>query len=92
MTSIEMKEAIESLMKVYGPFAFGVLSLLVIWLAIIQPELDRKGLDFEAQRQMLQQHQEVLNRQDMAMKALETTAVILDRVTQRLERMQGDQP
>jgi hypothetical protein len=81
------KEAIEGLVKVYGPFAFGVASLLIIWLAIIQPELDSKRLDFESHRAVLEKLSEVGQQSEINVRALRDTAVILDRVSTKLEKI-----
>lgn len=40
--------------KQYGPFAFGVITLLIVWMSIINPFVDRYNLDFEAQRKILE--------------------------------------
>ena len=80
------KEAVESLVKVYGPFAFGIVSLLVIWFSIISPELNRKQLDFETYSGLIKQHQTENQQTETIARALHDTAIILDKVTQRLER------
>ena len=76
-----LKDATESLVKIYGPFAFGVVSLLVMWVAIIAPELDRNAVDGEVQRELMFQQVQVTER-------MEDTATILDRVSKRLEEME----
>lgn len=82
-----IKEVTESLVKVYGPFAFGIVSLLVIWFSIISPELNRKQLDFEAYSVLTKSHQEQNLQQEKTVQTLRDTALILERVSQRLEKM-----
>lgn len=84
------KETVESLVKVYGPFAFGIVSLLVIWFSIISPELNRKQLDFEQYSTLIKQHQIVNQQTETVTKAMHDTAIILDKVTQRLEKLNAD--
>ena len=84
------KEAVESLVKVYGPFAFGIVSLLVIWFSIISPELNRKQLDFEQYSTLIKQHQSVNQQTETVARAMHDTAMILDKVTQRLEKLDAN--
>ena len=100
-----MKEAFDQLVKVYGPFAFGLITLLVVWLSIIGPELDRKGLDFDMQRDLMTRHEAMLERQNnlakafeftqiqqtQTIEALKSTAEILDKVTERLQAMKDSE-
>jgi hypothetical protein len=39
---------IQLLATTYGPYAFGVISLLIVWFSIVKPELQRSVLDFQA--------------------------------------------
>lgn len=89
---ITIKDVTESLVKVYGPFAFGIVSLLTIWFAIISPELNRKQLDFEAYSKLIEKHQQENLHQDDIAKTMRDTVLILDRVTQRLERIDNGNP
>lgn len=84
------KEAVESLVKVYGPFAFGIVSLLVIWFSIISQELNRKQLDFEQYSTLIKQHQSVNQQTETVARAMHDTAMILDKVTQRLEKLDAN--
>lgn len=47
--------------KQYGPFAFGVITLLIVWMSIINPFVDRYNLDFEAQRKILESQNTTLD-------------------------------
>ena len=87
MNTAGVKEVTESLAKVYGPFAFGVISLLVIWYSIISPELNRKQLDFENYSSLIKAHQEQNIQQGQTAQTLRDTALILDRVSARLEKI-----
>lgn len=73
------------LAKQYGPFAFGIVSLLVIWFAIMQPELNRKQLDFEQHKQLIQQQHAENIQQAKTAETLRDVAQILDGVTTRIQ-------
>lgn len=78
-------DATSKIANQYGPFAFGVVSLLVIWYAIMAPELDRKQLDFEQHKTLLQQqHQENLQQAETA-ETLRDTARVLEKIVDKIE-------
>lgn len=83
----DAKEVTESLFKVYGPFAFGVVSLLVIWLAIISPEMERRQIDFEVYSKLIERHQQENQQQELTARTMRDAALILDKVAQRLEKL-----
>lgn len=79
---------LNEVVKVYGPFAFGVLSLMLMWAAMIKPELDSRRLEFDQHTRVLQTLNEQMRDQERTNNTIHDTAVVLDRVAQRLERMQ----
>ena len=83
----DLKDTTEKIIQVYGPFAFGVVALLVIWFSIISPELNRKQLDFDAYSSLIKAHQEQNLYAAEAITTIRDTALILERVSQRLEKM-----
>jgi hypothetical protein len=56
----------------YGPYAFGVASLLLIWYVIVRPEMARSRVD--------------LDKVKVITDAQSATAALLERLTERLER------
>lgn len=80
---------LNEVVKVYGPFAFGVLSIMMMWTAMIKPELDARRLEFEQHTRVLQTLNEQMRDQERTNNTIHDTAVVLDRVAQRLERMQS---
>ena len=80
---------LNEVVKVYGPFAFGVLSIMLMWAAMIKPELDARRLEFEQHSRVLQTLNEQMRDQERTNSTIHETAVVLDRVVQKLERMQG---
>lgn len=77
----------------YGPYAFGVVSLLVVWFVIVAPQLESQRVDFKQQQEVVQQlndlsrtHAQTANTLNQASRALETTARTLERTIERLEK------
>lgn len=77
---------------IYGPYAFGVVSLLLIWFSIVRPELSRNKIDFEANQAVaisLTQHdlaqKEIVDTMQKTSQSLEMTAKILERMLQHLD-------
>ena len=68
------------LLERYGPYAFGIVSLLVVWLAIVKPELASRTIDFKRQQLLVEQMQQVSE-------SMRSTAVILDNTANSLEAM-----
>ena len=68
------------LLERYGPYAFGIVSLLVVWLAIVKPELASRTIDFERQQLLIQQMQQLSD-------SMRSTAVILDNTATALEEL-----
>lgn len=81
----ETKQTIMSFGQLYGPYAFGVASLLLIWFTIVKPELNQRNFDFKAQMEVLQS----LNERDVAQKeianSMAATSAVLERIVTRLE-------
>lgn len=93
-----MSEALKEFAKQYGPFAFGIFSLLIIWSIIITPVLRQNTVDFQAHRDLVEQmnktinnHQAVVIEQGRISGSLKEAAVIMERVIsrEREERIQS---
>lgn len=80
-------DGLTAIAKAYGPYAFGLVTVLVLWLAVLRPELDRKNDNFELHRAIIEKQIEQGNRNEDTARTLKETAVILDRVTLRLESL-----
>ena len=46
-TSQMLSGALHLITTVYGPYAFGLASLLITWFTIVGPQLERQAIDFE---------------------------------------------
>lgn len=85
-----------SFATIYGPYAFGVASLLIIWFSIVKPELDHRAIDFKSQMDILKTLGERDRTQESISKSMaETaqtmaaTAAVLERTVLRLEGESG---
>lgn len=83
----------------YGPYAFGVVSLLLIWFVIVKPELENSRLDVGKQEAIVLKQQEIVTQLtnvsaslEATSKTLEATAEINDRVAERLDRISDRTP
>jgi len=79
----------------YGPYAFGVFSLLIIWFAIVKPELNARSMDFEATVKIVDTLQSISATQnditrsmDSTSKSMEITAKILEHTVTNLQEIQ----
>lgn len=77
---------------IYGPYAFGVASLLIIWFSIVKPELNSRAINFQAQIEVLQTlserdkvQQDIADSMEKTSQTLTLTAQILERAVNRME-------
>jgi hypothetical protein len=76
---------VQVLNTAYGPYAFGVCSLLLIWFTIVQPELRANKLDFDTFNKSLVTMQQIGSQQEAISQALSVNARQLERMIDRLE-------
>ena len=72
------------LATVYGPYAFGVISLLVVWFTIVAPQLERQAVDFEKNEAVIESLRSVATSMETISRSMERTATILDTVVQKV--------
>lgn len=80
----DMSFSLADIAKQYGPFAFGLVSLMVIWLTIMQPELTRRNLDFEQQQEVLSQQREITKAQRDISDSQAVTAKMIENSSESL--------
>lgn len=73
-------EVVKAIGERYGPYAFGLVSLLVVWFSIVDPTLKANRVDIDAVR-------ELANKQSETAVLLARTAERLDTIAARLERI-----
>ena len=73
------------LATVYGPYAFGVASLLLIWFTIVAPQLERQSVDFQKNEAVIESLRSVAASMETISRSMERTATILDTVVQKVQ-------
>jgi len=74
-------------MQTFGPQAFGVCSLLLIWYMIVAPELARNKTDYTEFNRGAEMLRETSRATSATSIVLERAAVVLKETTERLERI-----
>jgi len=82
---MEREGILSAMNSAYGPYAFGVASLLLIWFTIVQPELRANKLDFETFNKTLVTMQQISTQQETISQALSVNAKQLERLIDKLE-------
>lgn len=73
------------LSTVYGPYAFGVASLLIIWYTIVSPQLERQAIDYEKNEKVVETLRGVAASMEAISRSMERTATVLETVVQRVD-------
>lgn len=68
----------------YGPYAFGVMSLLLIWYTVVGPQLERSSLNFEKHQAVMDRLVEITSKQKDVATSMERTAIILEQAASKL--------
>jgi hypothetical protein len=76
---------IRTLNSAYGPYAFGVVSLLLIWFTIVRPELQANKLDFDAFQKTLTTMQNISTQQEAISQTLTLNSKTLERMIDKME-------
>lgn len=72
--------------RIYGPYAFGIVSMLILWAVIVKPELQAQRINFEAQTEVLMQMREIQRSQAEMAHSLDTTSKVFVDTAISLER------
>ncbi len=76
-------------MQLFGPYGFGLVSLLLIWFSIVRPELESNKISFESQGKIIMSLTEHNLNQRELVKAMDKTTQTLNITAQILERTVG---
>jgi len=83
-TAIVDSKLFQLLATVYGPYAFGMASLLIIWFTIVAPQLDRQAVDYSKNETVVDSLKSIASTVETTARSLERTAVTLDSVVKQL--------
>jgi hypothetical protein len=75
----------------YGPYAFGLIMFVVIWFFAIQPQLEAQRIDWQSQQQIILKLNELNRNQLVVSQTMDSTAKVLERTVEKLERMNHGQ-
>jgi len=75
------------LATVYGPYAFGVVSLLIVWYTIVGPQLDRQAIDYQENEKHIQALNDVSTSMETISRSMERTAMVLEGIVDRMEKL-----
>jgi hypothetical protein len=78
---------VKVLNSTYGPYAVGVVSLLVVWFLIVAPELKTNRVDMKSQQEIVDKQRETSTQMERTSSTLKETSTIQERIVGRLERM-----
>lgn len=85
--NVSYQRVMQLILTVYGPYAFGVVSLLIVWYTIVAPQLDRQSVDYEKNERHIESLRSVASSMEAISRSMERTAVVLDSVVERMERL-----
>lgn len=68
----------DTIIQYYGPYAFGVAALLIIWFSIVAPELRSNRIDFAKNSELVYQMKEISDTMHRTAQAMERTVARLD--------------
>ena len=81
----------EMLSNVYGPYAFGLISVVVLWFLAVSPQLEANRIDFEAQQEIIIKLNQISANQMQLALAMSNTADTLERTVEKLRYENGKQ-
>ncbi len=75
------------MLTVYGPYAFGVVSLLIVWYTIVGPQLDRQAVDYQENEKHIKALHDVSTSMETLSRSMERTAMVLEGIVDRMEKL-----
>lgn len=65
----------------YGPYAFGVVSLLIIWTMIVSPQLEATKVNYESHQKVVDQMRDIVSMQKELAGTLKDAILAMERIT-----------
>ena len=85
-TVLNHQRLIQLLSTVYGPYAFGMVSLLIIWYTIVSPQLERQAVDYEKNEKAVEALRGVASSMEAISRSMERTATVLENIVVKLDK------
>jgi hypothetical protein len=80
-----IQDLYKTILTLYGPYAFGFVSMLVMWHFIVSPELSRRTIDHEANVKVIRVLEDVTRSTEATSRTLEKTSAVLETLVQELK-------
>lgn len=71
----------------YGPLAFGLICVLLLWRMVLQPQLDAKNIDYEEHRKLATTMQSTAAAMSSTASTMESTSQILSQQSEVLSEI-----
>lgn len=81
------KPLIRLLGTVYGPYAFGIISLLIIWYSIVQPTLANNRIDTQSIAAVAKELAKVADSVGRSAELVNSAVQKMDRLAEKLENI-----
>jgi hypothetical protein len=78
---------VQLIATVYGPYAFGVASLLLIWYTIVSPQLERQAIDFARSEKVVEAQREILQSMATMTRSLEQASMSNEKAAMANEKV-----
>lgn len=72
--------------KDYGPQAFGLICVLILYTTMFKPMLDSTRLDFQAHQRLLEAQRKIIDSMESSSRSNEITSATIDRASSTMER------
>ena len=76
----------------YGPYAFGVASLLIIWTMIVSPQLEATKVNYESHQRVVDQMRDIVAMQRELAVTLKDAIMAMERITAKTSASTEPQP
>jgi len=87
-SKLSYQRFVQLLSTVYGPYAFGMISLLIIWYTIVSPQLERQAVDYDKNEKAVEALRGVASSMETISRSMERTATVLENVVKQLDKTQ----
>jgi hypothetical protein len=87
-TSILDSRILNLVLSVYGPYAFGVASLLLIWYFVAAPQLETQAINHQRNQDMVDQIRDTSQSLERTANTLERTSIVLEAIIEQVDNKQ----
>jgi len=81
---LNMGNMINKVLFFYGPYAFSLVSLILLWFSIVAPVLEKQAIDYQRNELMLEKVRSLGSDQLESSRAIERSVIVLDSIVKRI--------